>query len=285
MVPPVSRINLSRRRSRSPLGISGRSLRGGHNNVSLRHFRGNDLYTEYRPKFREESLNNGTRRDFGPRRYGASQNDGGYIQSAMWTGRSRGLQPNRLVSDYPPRRSSTDFDAEPKRLHRHRALSPLPLNPLTDRYSVDFRVANIGRGCYEERSRGRESVIERERRYDPRGDYQQYRSERQQPYEELPVHGSRQGGRSYDRDAWRSDRMPTHRNAPVVVSPHPRQKSRYNISPPQRYERPSAFGARDVRGGSGGGRGAVHSTYRTGRGSMRRPAFRTGPMQRPPPRH
>ncbi|VDM35885.1 unnamed protein product [Hydatigera taeniaeformis] len=168
MVPPSSRFHASRRRSRSPLGISGRSLRGNHNNVSLRHLRENNIYSEYRPKFRDEPLVNGSRRDFGPRRYGVSQNEGACIQSGPWTGRNRGIQPNRLVSDYPPRRSSTDFDSEPKRNHRHRAISPPPPNSLPDRYSGDFRVANFGRGYYEERSRGRESMVERERRYDPR---------------------------------------------------------------------------------------------------------------------
>ncbi|KAL5969751.1 hypothetical protein TSMEX_002513 [Taenia solium] len=283
MVPPSSRLHASRRRSRSPLGVSGRSLRGNHNNVPLRHLRETNLFSEYRPKFREEPLNNGARRDFGPRRYAVSQNDGGYVQSAPWVGRSRGLQPNRLVADYP-RRSSAEFDVESKRIHRHRAVSPLPPNPPPDRYAGDIRIANFSRGYYEERSRGREWVVERERRYDPRGDYQQYRNERQQPYEEMSAHGGRQGGRSFGRDAWRSDRVPSHRNAPVVVSPHPRQKPRYNISAPQRYERPStSFGVRAVRSNDGGGRGSTHSTYRTGRGSVRRPAFRTGPMQRPPP--
>lgn len=88
--------------------------------------------------------------------------------------RSRGLQPNRLVVDYP-RRSSAEFDVEPKRIHRHRAVSPPPPNPLPDRYSGDIRVASFGRGYYEERSRGRESVIERDRRYDPRGKFYHWR--------------------------------------------------------------------------------------------------------------
>ncbi|KAL5105096.1 hypothetical protein TcWFU_001283 [Taenia crassiceps] len=243
MVPPVSRFHASRRRSRSPLGVSGRPLRGIHDNGSLRHLRENNLYSEYRPKFREEPLSNGARRDFGPRRY---------VRSMGW---------KTIPEDHP--RSSM-----------------LRRNGFID----TGQVANFGRGYYEERSRGRESVVERERRYDLRGDYQQYRNERQQPYDEMPSHGGRQGGRSFDRDAWRSDRVPPHRNAPVVVSPHPRQKPRYNITAPQRYERPSAsFGARAVRSLDGGGRGPTHPTYRTGRGSVRRPAFRTGPVQRPPP--
>uniref|UniRef100_A0A5K3G133 Btz domain-containing protein n=1 Tax=Mesocestoides corti TaxID=53468 RepID=A0A5K3G133_MESCO len=124
------------------------------------------------------------------------------------------------------------------------------------------------------------------------GDYHQpYRNVRQQQYEEAPSHGGREGGRAFDRDAWRHELNrppPARRNAPVV-SQALRQRPRYSSpphpshpparTPPGRYER-SSFGGRGVRGGPGfGGGGQQSPPFRNARGSARQ--FRDGPMQRP----